>query len=125
MQLRFGLGEIRAGVADRVVARLLRQPVHQRGALRKDCLGYGLGIRGREGIGTHMDDAAARLVAHVHHAPPVGKQILNRCFSAQGEYRVALGTVVERTQVEIAVDCRDDLLAPDELEQDVGIRRSP
>ena len=91
-QVLLGLGELLAGEADRVLARLLGERVHQRARLSaRIALGDGLGVLGREGVGAHVDDAGGALEADLDHPLPVREQRLDRGVVAEGEDRVALG----------------------------------
>ena len=121
-QVRLGLVEVDLGEADRVGARLLGQVVHERGRLLQDRPGDRLRVLRGEGGGAHLDDAGMVLVAHAHHPPPVRQQILDRGALAEREDPVLGLAVVDGAQVDLAVDRRDDLLAADVLEEDVGLR---
>jgi hypothetical protein len=55
----------------------------------------------------------------------VGDEVLDRGVLAEGEPGIALGGVEDRAQVEPRVDRLDDLLAADEVVEDVGVRRAP
>lgn len=46
----------------------------------------------------------------------------DRGVGAEGEDRIRLGAIVDRAQVEFAVDDLHDALAADVFEQDVGVR---
>ena len=125
-QVRLGLGELLAGEADRVLARLLGELVHQRAALGEDRLGDRGGVLGGEGVGADLDDAGVGVEVDRDHPPPVGDQRLDRGVVAEGEDEVARRrAVVDRAQVELGVDRLDDLLAADVVEEDVGVGGGP
>ena len=81
-----------------------------------------LRVVGGKGQRAHPDQSAAIVVVDLDHAVPVFDQILDRAIGVEGKDRIALGLGPERAQIDGAVDVLDQLLALQELIQDVGVR---